>query len=356
MRTRTPATGGDFELLAGRRVLFVLPTFDMGGAERQALHLASYLQDRCRAEVAVSALFGGLGNQMVRTGCIARRLPCLRVSMPEHTAATPTFRSLRQFAREIRFLRADVLLPYTSLPNVLCGATWRLAEARACIWNQRDEGRELPRERWQLLAIKNTRCFISNSRVGTDCLLESFNVPADRVHLIFNGVELPAAEESREALRRRLGLGAQTLVGVMVANIHRYKDHATLVRAWQVVCQKYASADPTLLLAGREADTAPLKALLRDLGLESRVRFLGQVRDVAGLLQAADVAVFSSDHEGTPNGVLESMAAGLAVVATDIPGCRDALGDRYAYLIPQKNPAAFAESILTLLRSEKLRR
>lgn len=356
MRAGTWAAGGEFKLLACQRVFIVLPTFDMGGAERQALHVASYLQDRCHAEVAVIALFGGLGNQMLRHICVQNRMPAIRVSMPEHTEMTPTFRSVRQFAREMRFLRPDILLPYTSLPNVLCGVTWRLAGAKVCVWNQRDEGRELPRERWQLAATRNTRCFISNSRVGAACLIEPFNIPADQVHLVFNGVALPAPEESRADLRQRLGIGAGAMVGVMVANIHRYKDHATLVRAWQLVCRGYAAAEPTLLLAGREADTDSLKALIRDLGLEARVRFLGQVKDVASLLHAADIAVFSSDNEGTPNGVLEAMAAGLAVVATDIPGCRDALGERYAYLIPKRNPEAFAASILALLRDEKLRR
>jgi len=355
MRTAPSTMDGEFKLLAGQRVFIVLPTFDMGGAERQALHLATYLQDRCQAAVAVVALFGGLGNQMLREMCIRRRLPCLRVSMPEHANSTPTFRSVRQFAREMRLLRPDVLLPYTSLPNLLCGATWRLAGAKVCLWSQRDEGRELPHERWQVAAINNTRCFISNSRVGAACLIEPFGIPAECVHLIINGVALEPAEETRAALRQRLAIAPGAPVGVMVANIHRYKDHATLVQAWQLVCRQQAAAAPTLLLAGREVETGPLKALVRELGLEAQVHFLGQVRDVAGLLGAADVAVFSSENEGTPNAVLEAMAAGLPVVATDIPGTRDALGAHYPYLIPPKSPVAFAQSILTLLRDEDLR-
>jgi glycosyltransferase involved in cell wall biosynthesis len=72
----------------------------------------------------------------------------------------------------------------------------------------------------------------------------------------------------------------------------------------------------------------PLKTLAYDLDLGPSVRFLGHVADIPSLLGAVDLGVFSSQLEGCPNGVLECMAAGLAVVATDIPGVREAMGSQ----------------------------
>lgn len=344
--------------LAGQRILIVLTTLDLGGAERQALHLASYLQDQRRAQVDIVALFGGLGNQAVRRLCVERRLPCLRVSMPEHIHTSPSFRSLLQFAREIHFLQPDILLPYTSMPNVLCGVTWRQSGAKTCLWNQRDHGLDLPSERWQRAALANTPWFLTNARSGMDCLVNQRGIPAAQVRLVFNGVAPPPAKESSQTLRPRLGISDQSLVGVMLANLHCYKDHETLIRAWKLVDARLGvggAMPPTLLLAGREDDAKNLKALVSQLELTHRVRFLGPVDDVSSLLNAADLSLLSSDNEGTPNAVIESMAAGLPVVATDIRGCRDALGEDYEYLVPAKSPEIFAQHIINLARDPEKR-
>ena len=96
-----------------------------------------------------------------------------------------------------------------------------------------------------------------------------------------------------------------------------------------------------------EADQA--KALAFDLNLGSSVRFLGSVQDVTGLLSAVDLGVFSSKTEGCPNAVLECMASGLAVVGTDIPGIREALGpDGTDCLASPDDPGIFAQRILDL--------
>jgi glycosyltransferase involved in cell wall biosynthesis len=340
-----------FSRLKNARVAIVLTTLDLGGAERQALHLASYLRNRCGAKVAVVGLFGGLGDQPIREMCIERRLPCLRVNMPEHENGVPTFRSIRQFARDMAFLQLDILLPYTSLPNVLCGVAWQRAGAKACIWNQRDEGRQLPQGRWHNLAIRNSTHFISNSREGAEFLTSRRGVPQEKIDLIYNGVVLPPAQESRQAVRHRFALEDSNFVVAMLANLHEYKDHATLVCAWKRVCEQLPNLAPTLLLAGREDDDGALAKLVTSLKLEQRIRMLGPVSDVSSLLHAVDLSVFSSFREGTPNAVLESMAAGRAVVATDIPGCRDALGSDYPALVPKQDPTAITEQMIALAKN-----
>jgi glycosyltransferase involved in cell wall biosynthesis len=341
--------------LENLRIAVVLTTLDLGGAERQALHLASYLQDECRARVAVVGLFGGLGDQPVRRMCIERRLACLRVNMPEHDRGVPTFKSIRQFARDMAFLQPDILLPYTSLPNVLCGVVWQTAGAKACIWNQRDEGRELPLSRWHNQAMKNTGHFISNSRDGAEFLVSQRGVSREKIDLVFNGVELRPPCQARDAVRETLGVRASSFMAVMLANIHQYKDHATLVRAWKIVCDRLPDLDPILVLAGRKDDSDTLKRLIASLQIERQVRMTGPVADVSSLLHAADLSVFSSRYEGMPNAVLESMAAGLAVVATDISGCRDALGENYPALVPPENPEAMAEKIIAFAQDKKTR-
>src|SRR6185503_14459628 len=138
-------------------------------------------------------------------------------------------------------------------------------------------------------------------------------------------------------------------VGCMLANIHQNKDHDTLLRAWRIVVDNLPPRwdQAVLLLAGwlhPEADN--IRTLTRELNLGDSVRFLGAVDDVAGLLSASDLGVFSSRSEGCPNGLLECMAAGLAVVGTDIEGIRQVVGEKF--LAPPGDAERLAKIILEL--------
>jgi glycosyltransferase involved in cell wall biosynthesis len=153
----------------------------------------------------------------------------------------------------------------------------------------------------------------------------------------------------------------------VVANLQKNKDHETLLRAWRIACDRLgaplarqAGEGPgvraLLVLAGRLDAPAAIQGLIGELQLDQSVRLLGEVDDVSGLLSAADLGVLSSRSEGCPNGVLESMAAGLAVVATDCPGIREAVGGAGTpWLAPAGDAEAMAERILRLAADAELR-
>jgi glycosyltransferase involved in cell wall biosynthesis len=87
------------------------------------------------------------------------------------------------------------------------------------------------------------------------------------------------------------------------------------------------------------------------LGIDSRVAFLGQRRDVPELLAASDLSVLASHEEGFSNVILESMAAGLPVVATDVGGNSEAIVDgETGWLVPPRNPALLAAKLVDLLK------
>ncbi len=346
--------------LAGKRVLVVLGCLDLGGAERQAIQLADCLLHRQRARVQVWGF---------RPPGRAAEL-CERLGVPWRYVPERWGRGILRwpamigtFARTVRRERPDILLPYTAFPNVICGLTWRLSGARVCIWNQRDVGLGLasPAVPW---AVRNTPLFLSNSGVGAEFLVETLRVDARRVRVVRNAVQLSPPQDDRTAWRARLGVHPTCFVACMVANLQRHKDHATLLRAWRIACDRLSGSSQSplareagegqgvramLVLAGRLDAPDPLKQMVRDLRLEPAVKFLGEVDDVSGLLAAADLGVFSSRSEGCPNGLLESMAAGLAVVATDCPGIREAIGEAsFPWLVPAGDAEAMADRIVLL--------
>ena len=145
----------------------------------------------------------------------------------------------------------------------------------------------------------------------------------------------------------------------MIGHLHEGKDHDTLLRAWRLVvdAMRVEEKDAVLLLAGRAAGTEDaVKGLAFDLDLRRYVRFLGEVADIVGLLEAVDLAVFSSRSECLGRGATEPMYAGLAVAATDNPGIREAVGEQgLRFLAAPGDAEGLAEVILRLGRDPALR-
>jgi glycosyltransferase involved in cell wall biosynthesis len=315
--------------LAGKRIVFVLGTFELGGAERQALLLARELGQQADARVEVWSFADAEGP--VAAMCQRFDLPWRHEPFdcrPWRGWRRHWLAQLGRLAMALRRARPDVLMPYCALPNLACGLVWRATGATACVWNQRDEGLQM-HPRFERLAARLTTCFIANSAGGARFLQETHRIRPDLIHTIANGVELAAPARDRAAWRAQLGVSHDQLVACMVANLHRQKDHATAIRAWRLVVDRFRQSDclPTLLLAGNDVETGDsLRSLVEQLRLGDCVRFLGHVADVPGLLGCCDLSVFSSPREGCPNAVLEAMAASLPVVASDIDGVRIALG------------------------------
>jgi len=344
--------------LAGARVIIVLGPLEVGGSERQALLLARYLKDEHQADVRVWGTAGEPGG-LTRL-CEEYGIPWRIVPFQWEESRVRNLSNLIGFARQLRRERPDIILPYLATTNLLCNLIWRLTGARLCIWNQRDLGLDRVRSRYEQRAVRQTSGFIANSDHVAKYLTAELRAEPGRVRTVPNGIELAEPASDRKAWRDRLGVEADAFVACMVANLNENKDQATLVRAWRIVVDRMAELGrpAVLVLAGRLGPThQALKALAFDLRLGGSVIFLGQVNDIPGLLNAVDLGVFSSHSEGSPNGVLECMGAGLPVVATDIPGIREALGiDSEALLVPVANPEAMADAILKMSAEAGVRR
>ncbi|WP_233427864.1 glycosyltransferase [Actinokineospora spheciospongiae] len=146
------------------------------------------------------------------------------------------------------------------------------------------------------------------------------------------------------AVRACLGIAPRTPVALCVARLEPQKRHDVLLRAWAAL-----DGDAVLLLAGDGSLRGELERLRDELGLGDGVRFLGDRDDVPDLLTAADLTVLTSDWEGMPIAVLESLAAGRAVVATDVDGVREVLEPGGGLLVPRRDPAATADALRALL-------
>jgi glycosyltransferase involved in cell wall biosynthesis len=329
----------------------------MGGAERQALYLVEHLAGLGRCTVEVLAFNDG---EALRPKLKSLGVP---VHVVPYYFRWPKARRLRALTRLAltlrRKIKPDALLPFVGIHSKAIAQTWPYTNARFCWWNQQDEGRDLGGTAIELQALERASCITSNSFAGRDFLANTYGLDPASIFVYNNGTPLPAVVEEGD-IRAGLALGNRRIVS-MIANVTSFKDHETLLESWPLVLSQFSgAARPLLVLAGHlkeKATVERLKLKAFELGLSSEdVRFAGPVATVSNLIAASDLVVHSSVTEGCPNSVCEAMAHGRAVVATDISGCRQALGnDAEEALAPPKNAGMLASRAIDMLRNPGMR-
>lgn len=196
---------------------------------------------------------------------------------------------------------------------------------------------------------------IGNSRAVVEELVEE-GVPSAKIRLIHNGIECASASPARAEARRMLGLGPDTLIGIIVANLISYKGHRDLIEALARVSPDLPAGWQMLCVGRDHGLQVKLESLARARGIEANVQFRGERLDTARLLAAADFGVLSSWEEGFSNVILEAMSAGLPMVVTDVGGNTEAVSaEETGLVVPPRNPAALGAAILRLARDPALR-
>lgn len=346
--------------LKNKRILIFLRSFEIGGAERQAVMLANYLLHTEKAKVAVWA-YSKKGPAL---DFLDKRIPWKSVSFNIENQKPENIKKrkwdLLKLAIRIRFFKPDVILPFTIGPNVDCGYIWRWTRAKSCIWNQRDEWLNFSKNTFETQGFVNTPVFVSNSRTGIRLIkkkLHEFNQKAELITFIPNATSAKPNPAKHPDWRKKLNITKGVPIVTMVANLHTNKDHVSLLKAWKIVLKEYKfEVKPILILAGRyDNNYGNIKALANTLGIKNQVLFTGFVKDIAGLLKITDIGILSSESEGGPNVILEYMQAGLPVIASDISGIRNILGKDYQYCINTSDKIIFANKILELLKNENKR-
>ncbi len=222
-----------------------------------------------------------------------------------------------------------------------------------------------PRDRWFGRWVNRwVDGTVANCGAAAQTVVAEWRVPADSVTIIPNGVDLgrfpaqserPRQRETDEGLRMKDAIphaSSFTRVGI-VANLRPIKNIELFVRA----AGKLAAEHPRTRfeIAGEGESRGAIRSLIDHLGLGDRVSLLGSVADVPAFLRTLDVAVLCSLSEGSPNAIMEYMAAGLPTVATDVGGNAELVEHEITGLVvPSNDEHRLAEAIDRLLRDPAL--
>lgn len=353
-----PARGPSVKAEAAReriRLLKFVTLFAIGGTERQVVNLAKGL-DRTRFDLRLACL-NRVGELL--SECDAERWPIAEYRIHRLYG----FGTLRRQWELVRHLRRDgiqVMHTYGFYPNVFALPAARAAGIPLVIGSVRDTGNVW--SRWQheihKVCLRLADHVIVNAEaVRTDLHRRGYVVKG--VSVIPNGIDcerfrVPA---SGDAVRRDWQIPAGAPVVGVLSRLLPQKGHDYFLQAAAVIAARHP--DVRFVLVGdtkiNQDYREHLKRLVATLGLQDRVLFTGFRLDIPQLLRALTISVLPSLGEGLSNALLESMAAGVPVVATRAGGNPEIVEDGVTgLLVPPADAGALASAICRLLDDRAL--
>jgi glycosyltransferase involved in cell wall biosynthesis len=250
----------------------------------------------------------------------------------------------RRLARRLRELRPDVVHTHNPAPHQAAAVARLFTHFPALVHTKHGRNNFPTRaRRWaEQLAGRVTDVVVPVSSDAATVARTIDRVPDRKLRVIHNGIDVGAGMQATPLPPGRPPRA------VHVARLNRIKDQGTLLRAARLVADTLP--DFTLDIVGDGPMHDEVHALAADLGLGDVVRFHGFRDDIGAVLATADLFVLSSLSEGISITLLEAMAAGLPVVATDVGGNREVvLPEETGLLVPAGDAAALAEAMVAIL-------
>jgi sugar transferase (PEP-CTERM/EpsH1 system associated) len=332
------------------RIVQVIPSLRTGGLENVVLTLSRYLDGQAEQAVVTPGPSGPLRERFPRAVKIVAMGDRRRPDRWNALRMARLFRSLKPdivHSRNWTCIDAIVGARLAGVPVVIHGEHGREAAD--------PEGHNPRRRRVRRLLAPLVTEFVTVGRDLWRWLVEEVGVPASKVRTIHNGVDTRRFQPGDpSAARRALGLPADCPIAGTVGRLDPVKDQAGLIRAFALATRERPAL---LVIAGEGPCRAELETLTRSLGLEERVRLLGERDDVPTLLQALDCFVLPSLGEGISNAILEAMAAGLPVIATLVGGNGELVqGGVTGTLVEPRDAEALAGALAAYFRDPDLAR
>lgn len=344
-------------------ILHVIDQLEYGGAQR-LLALLTKFTSKASRRIVVCALQQdlALGERIEKEGAevigLGRTRPSIYRPLRFLAYVLGGIRDVRRICRERNVTAIQCHLSDAEFIGIVAGATCGVRRVITTVHYPALLPGRRPGEWRNRLRIVLTRLLYRqwvdvvvavSADVGQK-LRDLFLLDPTKIHVVVNGIDVGAFEVERdpEALRAALGLSSDDRLIITVGRLAVPKGQAFLLSALAILVRKHNNVK--LLLVGDGELRESLQALTSRLSLTSRVIFAGNREDIASLLTVAELFVLPSVSEGTSLALLEAMASGKPVVATDIPGNQSVIDHgKSGLLVPPADAGALAEAIETLL-------
>jgi glycosyltransferase involved in cell wall biosynthesis len=323
------------------RLVFVIDSFMIGGSELAALRTFRLLRPTAQVAVVHFHADGPLLREYRDLDAEMYHVPLFGITDPRNVISLGRLRLL------LRNLRPDVVHSHDAYSNiVMLAAQWpRFATPWVSSRRWLDQIVRPAHARLNHVAFMRSQAVTVNSSAVAAHMVSGEGVPASQIVVVPNFVDVPSARRSWP-----VDENGHTTIG-MVSRLTPIKRHDIALRAIRILLDEGFNVKLHIIGEGesREAIAGHISAL----GLEDRVVLLGEQRGGALLHLDFDISLSTSDSEGSPNSVLEAMAAGRPVVATDVGGTRDLIRPGVdGVLVPPGNPQLVAAALRDVLSNQ----
>lgn len=333
------------------KILFLTTHLNRGGISRYILSAGRVLRTKGH-ELFVGSGGGEMEREFSEAGFHVTTFP-IRTKSELHPKI---YAALPEMARFVRKEKIDLIHAHTRVTQI--AAFWiRLLAGTPYVTTA--HGFYEPRIGRRLFPAWGERAIAISEPVGEDLAL-THGVPREKIRVVYNGVDmaeirsLVSKRDSRE-VRREYGIPEGALVVGIIARLIAEKGHANLIRA--VKSLEEVLPRLALLIAGEGRERRRLESLIHELGLNGRVRFTGNLKEVSKPLSATDLFVLPATwREGFGLSVVEAMACGIPVVVTKTWALASLVQDRVnGILVDPESPAEIAAAIRTVAEDPALR-
>jgi glycosyltransferase involved in cell wall biosynthesis len=327
-------------------LLYVIASMSNGGAETLAIRLAEQLDKNLFNATVCSLSDEGPLREIMQE----KRVPFITMAKKEGVDLALVRRLRKELTiRQINIVHTHNIAPLLySRPAIFLNKKIKHVHTEH-INMEKELSYSMKDRLYNAILYPGLNGFISIARHLTDHFCSMYDLSRVKVATIHNSVPIaPSLEATKKSLRQEFGVGEKVPIIGNISALRPQKDHVTLLRAMKIITKHYP--DACLAIAGDGELKQELAIICRELDLDKNVRFLGYRADVNELLAQFDIFVLSSLYEGLPLCILEAMAAGKPVVATDADGTNEVVLHKVTGLLtPLRDPGKMAEAILALL-------
>ncbi|HEY9467701.1 MAG TPA: glycosyltransferase [Vicinamibacterales bacterium] len=333
-----------------RTVVHVSDSRQFGGTEQIILDLLAGADRSAWAPTLIHQ--DDTGARSLATGARAVDVPCLALQL---RTGRQGIAQIPQLVSTLRALRPHVIHAHLTDPlsckfALIAAAFARVPAVVATLQLFMDVTNVRGRRVQHRVVSATVDRYLAVSQYVASQLQERLHVPAHKVRVVHNAIAVERFDDRPDdGLRRELTGDARRSLVLTVARLDEQKGHRYLLEA------AVAVPEAVFVLVGDGIERSALETQAHELGVASRIRFLGERHDIARLLASADVFVLPSLYEGLPVTVLEAMAAGTPIVATALGGTSEAVvNGATGILVPPANPAALSAAIRRVLLERDL--
>ncbi len=345
------------------RVLILITQMEAGGAQKASLVLARGLKRRGH-HVVVASMYDKEDYISIFNKHYGLEIINLHMKVPgsKLMKGQAFLAGLRELRHVMKRECIDVVQTFSHYSNLIGPVVARTAGVPIRVSSQRMSLREAPN--WlrfldKMMANSSiVQMMTAVSESTRDYCIQEEGIKPEKLLTICNGIDvarygITLSAEERTALCHELGVPETAVIVTQVARLHLLKGHQYLLQAIPDIVS--VVPDAHFVLVGEGALRTQIEAGIREAGLDKWVHLLGMRQDIPQILSISNLFILPSLGEGMPNSILEAMAAGLPVVASNVGGNPEVVVDgETGILVAAAEPAPLADGILKILQNPDL--